>query len=396
MSCSSVFAGNDCENQKLYFYEWAAEKSVFVSNILCEYGKTQVIQNSTGTFPKKWGLVYYDGERNNFTQPKKSDIKTFILTLQNTLKNLKKNYSLRESFLLEFIKNPQNFQNIAFQMLEQFVFSSYDKKIIQNVRDLSYIDRELFENTFWDRLLMWGKIISREEWWADENIAKPEVFNAGCEDGNCYWWPRPTSELRQNYIQNFQLIDETLKKEISYTDWRISHKYYPVDRIIIHHTASKYVATKEEWMRYMRSLQRYHGATLRWSDIGYHYLIDGEGNIYEGRAGGKYVLWAHVSTHNYGTIWISLMSDGYYSAEMLASLRQLSLYLAKEYWLDLSKNQNVRNQNLSWVESGSVLIAHKEIEPGKPIDPDIDMTLFRQSLRNYVLLEKYLQPQQKE
>jgi len=61
---------------------------------------------------------------------------------------LKKNYSLRESFLLEFIKNPQNFQNIAFQMLEQFVFSSYDKKIIQNVRDLSYIDRELFENTF--------------------------------------------------------------------------------------------------------------------------------------------------------------------------------------------------------------------------------------------------------
>jgi len=43
-------------------------------------------------------------------------------------------------------------------------------------------------------------------------------------------------------------------------------------------------------MRYMRSLQRYHGATLRWSDIGYHYLIDGEGNIYEGRAGGKYVL----------------------------------------------------------------------------------------------------------
>jgi len=43
-----------------------------------------------------------------------------------------------------------------------------------------------------------------------------------------------------------------------------------------------------------------------------------------------------------------------------------------------------------------VLIAHKEIEPGKPIDPDIDMTLFRQSLRNYVLLEKYLQPQQKE
>jgi hypothetical protein len=58
----------------------------------------------------------------------------------------------------------------------------------------------------------------------------------------------------------------------------------------VHHTASKYVPNKTEGIAYMKSLQKYHGKTLRWSDIGYHYLIDGEGNIYEGRAGGKYVL----------------------------------------------------------------------------------------------------------
>jgi hypothetical protein len=37
-----------------------------------------------------------------------------------------------------------------------------------------------------------------------------------------------------------------------------------------------------------------------------------------------------------------------------------------------------------------VLVAHKELEEKKPLDPKIDMATFREGLKNYVQLEKFL------
>jgi hypothetical protein len=68
----------------------------------------------------------------------------------------------------------------------------------------------------------------------------------------------------------------------------------------------------------------------------------------------------------------------------------LSVYLAGEYGLDISKYQNVRNEDLTWVELWAVVVAHKELEEKKPLDPKIDMEVFREGLRNYVQLEKFL------
>jgi hypothetical protein len=41
------------------------------------------------------------------------------------------------------------------------------------------------------------------------------------------------------------------------------------------------------------------------------------------------------------------MSDGEYSPKMLLALQELSVYLAGEYGLDISKYQNVRNEDLT-------------------------------------------------
>ena len=58
-------------------------------------------------------------------------------------------------------------------------------------------------------------------------------------------------------------------------------------RAIIHHTAgSEYNTTSYSASKsYVRGIQNLHMNSNGWSDIGYHFLTDKFGNIFEGRAG---------------------------------------------------------------------------------------------------------------
>lgn len=248
-----------------------------------------------------------------------------------------------------------------------------------------------YENTIWERLLMDGRIISREEWWADESLTTREVYMKWCEDGSCFgtWstWPTPKNELLENYLVNFNEYDKQNLRAIYYNDWKDARRYYPVDRIVVHHTASEFIPTKQEWLDYMNKLLQYHAVKLRWSDIWYHYLIDGDWNIYEWRAGGKYVLGAHVSSHNFWTVGISLMSSDHYSPQMLSSLKDLIIYLWDEYNLDLTQDTTIRANDLSWWVQGPALIAHKELDSRKPYDPMIDMDILRREIRLKILAD---------
>jgi len=80
---------------------------------------------------------------------------------------------------------------------------------------------------------------------------------------------------------------------ISRTDWGCPTgqasphwppSYQPVTHVVINHTATP--NTAEDWAAIVRSIWHYHAKILYWGDIGYNYLIDPLGNIYEGRAGG--------------------------------------------------------------------------------------------------------------
>ena len=78
----------------------------------------------------------------------------------------------------------------------------------------------------------------------------------------------------------------------------------PINEIIIHCTA-----TRPNWWEGKSSeekvdeVRRWH-LDKGWSDIGYHYLIDRNGTIIEGRPLDR--TGAHVKDHNAGTIGISL------------------------------------------------------------------------------------------
>jgi hypothetical protein len=57
-----------------------------------------------------------------------------------------------------------------------------------------------------------------------------------------------------------------------------------------------------------RDWQAYHQNGHGWSDIGYHYLVDARGRLYEGRPPDK--LGAHVLAQNTGRVGINFMQDG--------------------------------------------------------------------------------------
>ncbi|HXT37068.1 MAG TPA: N-acetylmuramoyl-L-alanine amidase [Chloroflexota bacterium] len=76
--------------------------------------------------------------------------------------------------------------------------------------------------------------------------------------------------------------------------------------IVIHHTDSGYSG---DGSSDVRSIWAYHTFGNGWGDIGYNFVIDPQGNVYEGRAGGPTAVGAHTEHYNSGAIGISLIGN---------------------------------------------------------------------------------------
>jgi hypothetical protein len=100
--------------------------------------------------------------------------------------------------------------------------------------------------------------------------------------------------------------------------------FYPVQKLIVHHTATQ--NNDPNPAATVRSIYYYHAITQGWGDIGYNFLIDESGRIYEGRhsqdtwdpvlypagptgadANGNGVTAAHAQGYNSGTVGIALL-----------------------------------------------------------------------------------------
>ena len=92
--------------------------------------------------------------------------------------------------------------------------------------------------------------------------------------------------------------------------WRSgSPDYAPVKMAFVHHTDSGNDYKASEAPAIMRAIYAYHTKSLHWSDIGYNFLIDRYGTIYEGRYGGvsRGVIGAQVLGFNTGSTGISVI-----------------------------------------------------------------------------------------
>jgi len=375
-----------CQEQMIFYLHQKEKNTLTLSNMYCNFGIP--FQKTVQRIPKKLTpntLVLYSEDLNAVQSFDVQNEALFVRVLQKLLTPIMQNDDFRNELQKNYINNFLDYQYPYAQIVKKLVFSPEEQAEIQ--KGIDEHPYQFFVQTHGQRLLMDGKIISREQWWADETYAHRSVYMADCDAEKCRsGGPIPANTLRENYLKTFYTQDQKERIIKTFDNGRDPMVYYPVDRIIIHHTAGGYKANREEGIQYMQDVHKYHGLKLRWWDVGYHYLIDGAGNIYEGRAGGKYVLWAHVSVHNYGTVGISLMSDGYYSPEMLDALDELIIYLADEYRLDLTGVTRVRNHDLTaWIDNGWALIAHKELDSRKPKDPEIDMEVLRYMLKQKVL-----------
>jgi len=91
----------------------------------------------------------------------------------------------------------------------------------------------------------------------------------------------------------------------SYRTW--APEYRPVSKIVIHHTVTPNGYSEAQGAAWVRAIYYYHAVTLGWGDIGYNYLVDQYGNLYEGRYGGPGVVGGHVYGYNYGTVGIAVI-----------------------------------------------------------------------------------------
>ena len=84
-------------------------------------------------------------------------------------------------------------------------------------------------------------------------------------------------------------------------------RYSEIERVVVHHTATEF--GWEDPAAVVRSIYQYHAVVLDWNDIGYNFLIDGFGNVYEGRYGGPGVIGGHAMEYNTGSIGVALIGS---------------------------------------------------------------------------------------
>ncbi|MFX0065321.1 MAG: N-acetylmuramoyl-L-alanine amidase [Candidatus Hermodarchaeota archaeon] len=171
---------------------------------------------------------------------------------------------------------------------------------------------------------------------------KSDVYSLTGEGGSAGVWDNPAiPDLAAEKIRRANSKDRVppsfLGKFVNRTEWgcldgqsspRWRPKYLNISHIIIHHTATPNDET--DWRQRVWNIWYYHANqtpmdedgdgdidSRGWGDIGYNYLIDPDGYIYEGRAGGDNVIGAyecegdvvgaHAYGHNYGTMGVAFI-----------------------------------------------------------------------------------------
>jgi hypothetical protein len=101
--------------------------------------------------------------------------------------------------------------------------------------------------------------------------------------------------------------------------------------VFVHHTASGNGYGCAESASIVRGIERFHVKSKGWNDIGYNFLVDRCGRIFEGRGGGVHrsVLGAHTLGFNANASAVAVIGDyrsGAIPAAARASVAQLAAY----------------------------------------------------------------------
>jgi hypothetical protein len=190
--------------------------------------------------------------------------------------------------------------------------------------------------------------------------------------------------------------------------------YFNIERIVIHDMGCDVRKPgcnnkQRNPLEIIQGIYRYHSATRGWGDIGYHYIIDYWGNIYEGRYGGNGARGAHTyydrkcNNFNVGTVGILLMGN-YENAQlseiMHKSLARLVAWISTTNSLDPSdlshysevwhspkkgKTCDISQGGLTSHYTGPVVVSHGGVEEGNSDAGTVDLKRVREKAKQIVL-----------
>jgi hypothetical protein len=128
-------------------------------------------------------------------------------------------------------------------------------------------------------------------------------------------------------------------------------QHHPVTQVFIHHTVDSNYKSQVDGASVVRAVWQYHTYTLGWGDIGYNYLVDASGHVYEGRAHGDNVDGGHVYGYNPGSVGVGL----------------LGCFASTDSTCNALNNNNVQGPSSAMLSSLTDLLAWKttsyEIDP---------------------------------
>lgn len=163
--------------------------------------------------------------------------------------------------------------------------------------------------------------------------------------------------------------------------------FYPAQALTVHHTAT--ANNDASPADTVRAIYQYHAVELGWGDIGYHYLIDEQGLIYEGRwsgstsdpcgggadgsdfghdAANQVVTAGHTGGFNSGNVGVALLGDfrrrgrqgGNPKNAAIASLTSVLTELADRHGLDPDGQVNYVNPVNGTTRTVDTISGHRD------------------------------------
>jgi hypothetical protein len=124
---------------------------------------------------------------------------------------------------------------------------------------------------------------------------------------------------------------------------------------LVHHTAGTNSYTASQSAAIVRGIEVYHVKGNGWNDIGYNFLVDKYGQVFEGRYGGvdKPVIGAHAEGFNTGSVGVAVLGT-YTSTPPTAAARTALAHLLA-WRLDIAHVDP--KSTLTWVSGGNARFA---------------------------------------
>ena len=140
-------------------------------------------------------------------------------------------------------------------------------------------------------------------------------------------------------------------------------EYAPAVRFaVVHHTVNSNTYSAADSPAIMRAIYEFHVKTNKWCDIGYNFIVDRFGTVFEGRFGGiaSTVIGAHALSFNNGSTGVALLgkfSSSPVPPPMYSSLRALMAWKLSVHSVNPLGTVTTGGRTISTV------IGHRDVNP---------------------------------